>query len=136
MSSNIPSAYTGGEGTIVLSEDGFTAKSSYEWCSISVSGTEIKVQVARNEGYSSRTANINIVKGNRSIDIPVTQLGTINFITNLGHLSYEYTGGELSYPIQAQATPDIKILNEGETWLSYREWADSLHGSAQRRPRT
>lgn len=120
VSSNIPSAYTGGEGTIVLSEDGFTAKSNYEWCSISVSGTEIKVQVARNEGYSSRTANINIVKGNRSIDIPVTQLGTINFITNLGHLSYEYTGGELSYPIQAQATPDIKMLNDGETWLSYR----------------
>lgn len=115
----LPTSYLGGEGLITLSEEGFTATSDQEWCKITVEGKSIKVVIDRYEGYASRSSNINVTKSGKRINIPVTQLGTVNFITNMDHLSYTYEGGTLSFAIQAQATPDIRILNGGDAWLSY-----------------
>lgn len=120
LSTEIPTAYTGGAGLIRLSEGDFEATSSADWCQIQVSGSELRVSVARHEGYDARTANIHIQKGARQIDIPVTQLGTINYIRNIENLNYEATGGEISFEMFAQAQPVITMSEGGDRWLSYK----------------
>lgn len=99
----------GGSATFtVKAENPFTAATDRDWCTATVSGTEVAVTVTANPHNQTRYARVNLTSGDEKLGITVQQTGIIikGFFPNdtlvgggAHELHYQYTsnGGELSF---------------------------------------
>ncbi|MGV8092479.1 MAG: BACON domain-containing protein [Mangrovibacterium sp.] len=111
---NIPA--TGGEGTIeVLPYGNIQATSDQEWCTVSVSGYVVTVNVSANEDILNRTALVTISSGAEKLFVPVTQPSAILSLEN-NKLIVPRAGG--TQQVKVTTNLDIHISVEDE-WLTY-----------------
>lgn len=112
----------GGSGKIVLSEDGFTAKSQDEWITISnASGREITFQVQAMKDIAARTGTITLTKDGRSAELHITQLPTVAYLTeDASSYDIDRFGGEVALPYldQTGSTPVVTGLPD---WITVRQ---------------
>lgn len=117
----------GGSGKIVLSEDGFTAKSQDEWITISnASGREITFQVQAMKDIAARTGTITLTKDGRSAELHITQLPTVAYLTeDASSYNIDRFGGEVALPYldQTGSTPVVTGLPD---WITVRQDKDKV----------
>jgi len=106
----------GGEGTIEVSAPGsISATSGADWCTLSVSGSNITVTVPANEDVMGRTALVTISSLDQNVSVPVTQTGSI-FSVGADKLIFPRDGGSQQVTVTANLPFDIVIQDD---WLSY-----------------
>ena len=104
----------GGSGKLQLSEGGFTLQTKASWIHLgAVEGTSASFTVDPLSEPATRTGNILIEKGGRTIQLSVTQLGAYDYLIDAKD-SYEIdrNGGDITIPYLAQSgsTPTVEGL--------------------------
>ena len=105
---------TGGSGKLQLSEGGFTLQTKASWIHLgAVEGTSASFTVDPLSEPATRTGNILIEKGGRTIQLSITQLGAYDYLIDAKD-SYEIdrNGGDITIPYLAQSgsTPTVEGL--------------------------
>ena len=113
----------GGAGTIVLSQDGFTAKTDASWLKIDkVEGTKVSYTVEPFAEPSTRTALVVLTRGAERQQVAVTQLGSYCYIQNLQSL-YKTTrqGGTIELPLYGDVKMDEVKVEGLPDWVTYKK---------------
>lgn len=113
----------GGAGTIVLSQDGFTAKTEATWLKIGkVEGTKLSYTVEPFAEPSTRTALVVLTRGAERQQVAVTQLGSYCYIQNLQSL-YKTTrqGGTIELPLYGDVKMDEVKVEGLPDWVTYKK---------------
>ena len=113
----------GGAGTIVLSQDGFTAKTEATWLKIDkVEGTKVSYTVEPFAEPSTRTALVVLTRGAERQQVAVTQLGSYCYIQNLQSL-YKTTrqGGTIELPLYGDVKMDEVKVEGLPDWVTYKK---------------
>ena len=113
----------GGAGTIVLSQDGFTAKTEATWLKIDkVEGTKLSYTVEPFAEPSTRTALVVLTRGAERQQVAVTQLGSYCYIQNLQPL-YTTTrqGGTIELPLYGDVKMDEVKVEGLPEWVTYKK---------------
>jgi len=107
----------GGTGLILL---GTVAPvevfSDKEWCKVSLSGTEINIEVAANISKLGRTALITLKSGGITDYVPITQTA-VHLNLNYKEISFKATGGEVS--IAYDCAVPVTVINDAD-WLEFK----------------
>ncbi|WP_455107091.1 BACON domain-containing protein [Porphyromonas sp.] len=112
----------GGAGTIVLSQEGFTAKTEATWLKIDkVEGTKVSYTVEPFAEPSTRTALVVLTRGAERQQVAVTQLGSYCYIENLQPL-YKTTrqGGTIELPLYGDVKMDEVKVEALPDWVTYK----------------
>lgn len=118
LKTDVPSVYTGGEGYIEVSEEGFEVRTDAEWLQATKAGAKrVTIIVTKNENPESRTANVLLIKGATVQRVAVTQVGVINDAA-VSNQEFTRTGGTYEVDLSSfDSTPNIKV---SEGWVNYR----------------
>lgn len=112
----------GGAGTIVLSQDGFTAQTEATWLKIGkVEGAKLSYTVEPFAEPSTRTALVVLTRGAERQQVAVTQMGAYSYIASLeSSYAIERKGGAIELTLVGDVRPsDVKI--EGlPDWVTYK----------------
>lgn len=120
----VPYAYTGGDGFIEVSEADFTIVSEAEWITAQLeSPKRVKVTLAKNENAEARTANVRLIKGNTVQRVPITQSGVINEIV-ASDIYLGRQGGE--YLISRKGMESEPKVTASENWVDYKITDDAI----------
>lgn len=113
----------GGAGTIILSQDGFTAQTEASWLKIGkVEGTKVSYTVEPFAEPSTRTALVVLTRGAERQQVAVTQLGSYCYIQNLQSL-YTTTrqGGTIELPLYGDVKMDEVKVEGLPDWVTYKK---------------
>lgn len=111
-------ASSGGKGTIEVSTiEAVTATSNQSWCTPSISGNIINLDVTQNTDINGRHAVITVKSGSETAIVTITQLGT-TFIIDNSVIQLPTTGGSGDIKFESENAITVKIDPE-DTWLSY-----------------
>ena len=108
---------SGGKLTVTLSVEGDEVVSDQSWCTTSLSGKTVVLNVEANKGLEGRTAIISVIRGTGSISFPITQPGNKIPVAETGNVEFDAHGGvrEISVesPLQFEAFVPAEVK-----WLS------------------
>lgn len=107
----------GGTGKITVSAKGSVkATSASDWCQVSVSGSDINVTAAQNDGLDGRASRITLECNGESIYLTAQQTGMVYTFSNANYL-VEMAGGE------------IKVMGESTFAVSAESKVDWINAS-------
>lgn len=111
----------GGEGLIILSEGGFEVSTMDSWVKATKSGEkEVKLLIEPNPQGEGRATNVLIKKGSDAIEVPITQLGIVDYIPPVDNQSFKRQGGTFEVDLtQLTNEPKITVEPDASQWLSY-----------------
>lgn len=111
----------GGEGSIeVFSESPFEVAIEVDWCTYTVSGNTIKLNVTPNTSIEGRNATVTIISGDEApVLINVIQAGGVFFLPN-GEQRLHYALGGGSKPVDVYSSqPYLVEIPADCDWLTY-----------------
>ncbi len=117
VKTSLSSAFTASEGTIEVSEDGFSISTDASWLTPTLASPRtIKVAIARNESYESRTGNVILKKGDVTQRVSVTQLGLVNFAV-VADQEFTRAGGTYTVDL-AQMDAEPAVSTDAD-WITH-----------------
>lgn len=116
------------QGSIVVdaTEETISATSNMDWCSVSVSGNKVVVDVTVNEALESRNALVTIKSATRSVEVPVHQGGFVTIINASDIVSNDKAFSK-SFTFKTNAKVEFSTTAD---WLSIVRDGDAIIVSA------
>ncbi len=108
-----PEASTG--QIVVNSDQAVAAVSNEEWCSVSVQGNVVNVNVASYDKIASRNALVTIVSGTKTVDVPVHQNGAVFATKAPSEITSDYSAQQFEYQVKSNMTVD---LSTSDDWIA------------------
>lgn len=114
----------GGTGKITVSAKGSVkATSASDWCQVSVSGSDINVTAAQNDGLDGRASRITLECNGESIYLTAQQTGMTYTFNNTSYL-VEMAGGEVD--ILGESTFEVSAGAQ-QDWINVNEIEGGYH---------
>lgn len=115
------------QGSIVVdATETVSATSNMEWCSVSVNGNKVVVDVTVNEALESRNALVTIKSATRSVEVPVHQGGFITIINTSDIVSNDKAFSK-SFTFKTNAKVEFSTTAD---WLTVAREKDEIVVSA------
>ena len=105
----------GGDSSFtVTAENAFTASADRDWCTVSVSGSQVSVSVTGNSSNETRYARITLASGEEKLGITVHQQGLVVKGFSISDKSLGSKAQLLEYHY---STNGIIVVNSADSWI-------------------
>ena len=103
---------------LVKAENSFTAAADRDWCTVSVSGSQVEVSVTGNSSNETRYSRITLTSGNETLGITVHQYGLVIKGFNVGDVAVSSRGKSIEYPYQ---TNGVLTVTSDYPWIKVEQ---------------
>lgn len=124
LASEISDSKAASVGSIQVSEGDFKFEVSAPWVTLRLKdATNLELSISENPTIEMRSCLVTLTKGTTRINVPVHQMGQLNFIKDLISFTLPAGGGEQSFTVYGS---DPVVVETDVDWISHKVEGDKL----------